>query len=1834
MATAMATYSGSTSGLYSAGTSTTSLSAPKKPVLKEDAFVLNEDAVLLSFKTLDVLSNDSNVPVSKIFSIGRTSDTSAVNTQDGVGASNLTDLGARIWITTDGKVAYDANTTGLAAVINALREGETRTDKFYYTVKNPNGTLTKSFVTITLKGDNDKATITAKSTGADYCAVEAGGVNNSLVGDPAAGGMLIVKDVDTGQAKFQVPASLAGNYGTFQFNADTGVWSYQLDNTRAATQSLHKGEEEKDKLTVKSLDGTAKFSIVVKIKGTNDAPVVTGAVTGAAVEDGAAVSLNALANASDVDRYGDDDHDGDHDDDDHDRDDDEAGEHHHNGEYWVGMGGGLKVVNVPATLPAGVTYNAATNTFTLDPKVWAYQKLADGETMEVKVLYGISDGYATTPACVKWVVTGTNDGVTITSIGTEAVGAVTEDVGVNGAGQLTDSGTIAFNDVDLKDIHTTTVTPAGSNTLGGTLSMGTVSESATTEDGTVGWTYAVDNSVTQYLAAGKTVTERFVVTISDGKGGTATQEVVITITGTADNVAPVIAATIADQSSPEDESFSFTVPAGTFTDANGDTLTYTATLGDDAALPSWLTFEAATQTFSGTPPLNFNGSLDVKVNASDGEFSVSDIFVLNITPVNDAPEAAPVVLTAIVEDSGARLITSAELLAGVSDVDGPAATITVLTVNTGLGALVDNMDGTWTYTPASNDDTNVTFNYTASDGEFTASSTASLDLTPDNDAPEAVDDGPVETDEDVDLTAINVLGNDTDIDSATLSISGTPTALHGTVSVNADGTLKYSPNANYNGSDTITYVVSDGDKTDTGSVAITVNPSPDLTAEDDVFSTDEDVALINKSFGDSTTSGGVLNYVLASEPSFGAVSFNLDGTFTYIPEKNRNGQDSFTYTVTDAASGESATKTVTFTVDPVADLVTSDEDVTTNEDMPLINKSLFGMTTSGGALEYVLTYDPFHGTVEINRDGTYSYTPHENFNGQDNFIYKITDVASGESATQTVTITVNPVNDAPAAKPDEATFNENQSGTIDVLANDFDPDSGDVKTIIKILNLTVDVGGINANGAFTTNGSIVSFNPGTRFDALDFDDTATVTFDYTMEDDAGEGSESRVTITINGVNDAPVAGAPVTASVVENNAAEPVLPVQVSLLLDTTDIDAGDVLNVVANSFLTVTGPESTLTGLPDGLTVSADGNMLLIDTQSPAFNSLAQDEERVHVVTYQITDGHGGTITQTATVTIKGTNDAPVLTLKMAGLIAEDFGDIEGVISTSGTLSVADPDNGAAQSFSIIPQLPIWNGGELSAAQVTELQTGFAITPNSEGIETGWIYSVPNTAIDFLNVGDTITLTFDVSVTDGDLSDMKTVTITIEGTNDAAIVSSDTRTLLETNGLVTASGTLTSDDVDNPDNVFTPATIGGAHGVFTIDADGNWEFLANSAFDDLNIGSDPLVDIFDVTSVDGTQSTVEITIKGTNDAPVIGVDGDAITTTGFVPVQVDASVMVSDIDDSLMSGATVAISEGGSAGDVLAFVAQSGITGSWDAATMTLSLAGSASIAAYAQVLSSVTFTTTSSIFGDRTVSFAIADAEGLSSAPDTAIVHVLQDPNDFDDLFAELPDAGPTDGPDTLNGTDRADTVNLLGSGDLYYGRAGDDVITGDVTAESAAPAGADFIYGQAGNDTIDGDGREDTLYGGSGDDSLIGNGGDDTLYGGSGNDSLDGGGGDDVLTGGFGKDIMHGAGGADTFKYLSIVDAGDVIGDYKVSDNDVIDLSGLLGSLGLNPLDVQHLRNDGYLVEEAGDFPTNTGNDGVGSTKLNTQISFDIDGTGAGKAIVLVTLEDYTGEIIYVI
>src|SRR4029077_4898554 len=196
---------------------------------------------------------------------------------------------------------------------------------------------------------------------------------------------------------------------------------------------------------------------------------------------------------------------------------------------------------------------------------------------------------------------------------------------------------------------------------------------------------------------------------------------------------------------------------------------------------------------------------------SDGiAATVATTASLDITPVNDAPVTTPVTLVAIAEDSGPRLITQAELLANATDVDGPSLTAVNLAISAGNGTLVDNLNGTWSYTPAANDDTAVTFSYAVSDGVAAPVATgATLDITPVNDAPVTTPVTLAAIAEDSGARLIpqaELLANASDIDGPSLTaINLAISSGSGTLVNNLNGTWSYTPAANDDTAVTFSY---------------------------------------------------------------------------------------------------------------------------------------------------------------------------------------------------------------------------------------------------------------------------------------------------------------------------------------------------------------------------------------------------------------------------------------------------------------------------------------------------------------------------------------------------------------------------------------------------------------------------------------------------------------------------------------------------------------------------------------------------------------------------------------------------------------------------------------------------------------------------------------------------------------------------------------------------------------------------------------------------------------------------------------------------------------------
>lgn len=249
---------------------------------------------------------------------------------------------------------------------------------------------------------------------------------------------------------------------------------------------------------------------------------------------------------------------------------------------------------------------------------------------------------------------------------------------------------------------------------------------------------------------------------------------------------------------------------------------------------------------------------------------------------------------------------------------------------------------------------------------------------------------------------------------------------------------------------------------------------------------------------------------------------------------------------------------------------------------------------------------------------------------------------------------------------------------------------------------------------------------------------------------------------------------------------------------------------------------------------------------------------------------------------------------------------------------------------------------------------------------------------------------------------------------------------------------------------------------------------------------------------------------------------------------------------------------------------------------------------------------------------------------------ISTAADPMDFDDLRAANTSPTPkysnyyTAANETLDGSNKGDSIHAQGGSDAVYGHGGNDILWGEKDPYSGYPAagvaGNDQLYGQAGDDTLSGNVGNDTLYGGSGVDTLYGNAannvgteaGNDTLYGGSGNDRLYGQHGDDVLVGGTGADWIYGGEGADVFVYNSAADTGDWVFDF-LRGTDKLDLT----ALDLDPLAfVGALASAGAVDAGQVGFVT-----GYGPTAVETYLYIDTDGIfGADLEIRLIGVNQF--------
>jgi large repetitive protein len=831
---------------------------------------------------------------------------------------------------------------------------------------------------------------------------------------------------------------------------------------------------------------------------------------------------------------------------------------------------------------------------------------------------------------------------------------------------------------------------------------------------------------------------------------------------------------------------------------------------------------------------------------------------------------------------------------GATDPDGDRLVITVSGAAHGSVAVAADRA---TYTPDPDYHGPDSIEVTVSDGDARARATFAITVTPVNDPPVGAPDS-IATDEDtaVVVDVVTLLANDRDVDGDPLTITDVGGAVDGTVEIDGDQ-VTFAPAADFSGDATFEYTLSDGSATAVVTVTVTVGDANDPpTAVDDTVTTPEDTAAVIPAAdllaNDTDPDGDVLTIVAVGAAVDGDVV--LDGTtITFTPDPDFDGSASFEYTVSDGELTDVGLVTVVVTGagdGPIA----GDDEVTTDEDtaVEIAAADLLAndVDPDGDPLTVTEVGNAVDGTVAL--DGTtITFTPDPDFFGEASFAYTVSDGDLDDVGR--VTVTVTPVNDAPVAGDDLATTAEDtplELAAATLLGNDTDVESDP---------LTVTAVGTQVNGTVALAGTTITFTP-----AADFFGVAS--FVYTVSD--GDLTDTGVvTVTVTPVNDAPVAADDAAATDEDT----PVELAAAALLANDTDVDTAT---------LTITA----VGGAVDGA-VTLAGTVITF-TPAPDFFGDAS-------FSYTVSDG-ALTDTATVTVTVAPVNDAPVaaddtattdqdtaIDLATAALLANDT-DVDSAVLTvtevgaavngeatlAGTTVTFTPDAGFVGTASFAYTV---SDGELTDAGVVVV----TVVPDNTAppvanadlvtIDEDTVATIPHGellandvdpdggALTIIAVGNpingtvvlgatTVTFTptadffgaasFEYTISDGELTDVGVVAVTVAPVNDAPVAVDDTATTAEDTAIDIPTAAVLANDTDVDSGALTVQAVGnpaggtvvlvGATITFTPAAD----FHGAASFEYV-VSDGELADV----------GVVSVTVTPTPDAPVAG--ADVVTT-------------------------------------------------------------------------------------------------------------------------------------------------------------------------------------------------------------------------------------------------------------------------------------------------------------------------------------------------------------------
>jgi VCBS repeat-containing protein len=784
-----------------------------------------------------------------------------------------------------------------------------------------------------------------------------------------------------------------------------------------------------------------------------------------------------------------------------------------------------------------------------------------------------------------------------------------------------------------------------------------------------------------------------------------------------------------------------------------------------------------------------------------------------------------------------------------------------------------------------------------------------------NVAPVAVADTASAQENGLDIV-IDVLANDTDANAGdTKTIVGVSSqGLQGTVSIAPNGTnLVYSVGQDFNSlkagataTENFSYTMQDTDgATSTAVVSVTITGTNDgpVAVADSASAQEHQAILINVLANDTDPDAGDALRVLSIDKTgtVGTTAFASSGgvpMIYYSPNQvlptDETATDQFRYTVVDSA-GVQSTATVTVTIVGVNDapvaigdrVAVSEEtgaitvNVLANDQDPDTGdtKTVTAVDGNGRPSQIVITsadtstfttfvvipaIPAIRGAVSVAPDGQgVVYTPTQALQalraGQvltETIFYTMRD-AAGATSSSSLVVTVTGVNDAPTAVADQVTIGKNAAPvSINMLANDTDPDAGDTTTVVAL-----DTVGLQGTVALAPGGASLIYTVGNAFLNLQPGETATETFSYTIQDSAGVQSTATVTVVIAADNAAPVAVADVDTAT-ENGG-----PVTIDVLANDLDQDAGQGKSVHS---LTNTGLQGTVAIAPGGTGI--------IYRVGQAFQLLRAGETATEQFTYTMVDALGAQSATTVTVTVTGVNDVPVAVADSAAASEDSAPVLLNVLNN-------DRDADAGDTKRVL------------SLNTTGLRGTATIAEDGQGV----IYSVGN-VFQSLRAGQTATERFSYTVQDGSGAvSTATVTVIVTGANDGPVANVDSLTVTEDANNVLLRVLANDTDADAGD-MKTIVSVNGTGLAGTVSVATNGAgilYSAGSAFQSL-IAGETATETFTYTMRDrvGAQSTatVTLTVTGVTDGPKAVADHAVAAEDGGL---ITINVLANDTNDA-----------------------------------------------------------------------------------------------------------------------------------------------------------------------------------------------------------------------------------------------------------------------------------------------------------------------------------------------